>query len=46
MYGPLNEYFMIQDHHDRVVRASERRRGTENLPHRRRWWRKAAPVAR
>ncbi len=45
MYGALNEYIAIQDHRDRVARASQRRRGTENLPPRR-WWRKAAPVAR
>ena len=45
MYGPLNEYLMIQESHDRVARASEARRGREGLPNRR-WWRKAAHVAR
>ena len=44
MYGPLNEYVMIQETHDRVARASEGRRGTENLSNRR-WWRKSAAVA-
>ena len=45
MYGPLNEYVMIQETNDRIARAGQDRRGTENLPNRR-WWRKAAAVAR
>ncbi len=45
MYGPLNEYFMIQETHDRVARANRDRRGTEHLTNRR-WWRKADRVAR
>ncbi len=49
MYNALNEDYMFQEMHDRVARIQGRRRpaghGTETVPNRR-WWRKAAAIAR
>ena len=49
MYNALNEDYMFQEMHDRVARMNAQRRkaqqGTETVPNRR-WWRKAAAVAR
>ena len=49
MYNALNEDYMFQEMHDRVARMQTIRgkagHGTETAPNRR-WWRKAAAVAR
>ena len=48
MYSPLNEDFMFQEMHDRdrVARASQQQAGHARTVPNRRWWRKAAHVAR
>ena len=47
MYSALNEDFMYQEMHDRVARISSRRgKVTVDVRPNRRWWNKAARLAR
>ena len=47
MYSPLNEDYMFQEMHDRVVRINPRRRKdkTDDALPNRRWWHKGLRLA-